>query len=302
MNKRQYCQAWLSSFRLQTLPLAVATILIANALAYWQRQFNFNIFLFTLLTAILLQLISNLANDYGDFSKQTDTHERLGPLRGIHHGVITLSQLRIVICLTIFATILSGLYLLLIATNSLEQFYFFVGLGFLSIIAAVTYTVGKRPYGYIGLGDLSVLMFFGFVGVIGSYYLQTKEFGIWLILPAITSGFLSMAVLNINNMRDYEQDKQAGKRTLVVMMGLSWAKSYQISLLLTSLSVLIIFMISYLPLTTLWVFIILIPLYVMQVYELMVDNKFMGALLIPMVRLNIMTALLLSLSIILSMP
>jgi 1,4-dihydroxy-2-naphthoate octaprenyltransferase len=301
MNKRQYYKAWLSSFRLQTLPLAAATILIANALAYWQGQFDFQVFLLTLLTALLLQITSNLANDYGDFAKQTDTFERLGPLRGIHHGLITLGQLRIVLCLTICVSILSGLYLLFISTKSTEQLYFFIGLGALSIVAAVTYTVGKKPYGYIGLGDLSVLMFFGFVGIMGSYYLQTNELGAWLILPAISSGFLSMGVLNINNMRDHEQDEKAGKRTLVVMMGLSWAKSYQISLLLTSLGVLIIFVVSYLPLTSLWIFIVLIPLYLQQVYELSIDNKFMGALLIPMVRLNLSTALLLSLAIILSM-
>lgn len=302
MKTRQYCKAWLSSFRLQTLPLAASTILIANALAYWQGQFDFQIFLLTLLTALLLQITSNLANDYGDFSKQTDTFERLGPLRGIHHGVITLGQLKVVLCLTTCLSILSGLILLFLATKSTEQLYFFIGLGTLSIAAAVTYTVGKKPYGYVGLGDLSVLMFFGFVGIMGSYYLQTNEFGAWLILPAISSGFLSMGVLNVNNMRDHEQDEKAGKRTLVVIMGLSWAKSYQMSLLLTSLGVLIIFVVSYLPLTSLWIFIALIPLYLRQIYELSLDDKFMGDLLIPTVRLNISTALLLSLAIVLSMP
>ena len=111
-----------------------------------------------------------------------------------------------------------------------------------------------------------------------------------------------MGVLNVNNMRDHEQDEKAGKRTLVVIMGLSWAKSYQMSLLLTSLGVLIIFVVSYLPLTSLWIFIALIPLYLRQVYELSLDDKFMGDLLIPTVRLNISTALLLSLAIVLSMP
>lgn len=301
MNRRQYYHAWLSSFRLQTLPLAVATILIANALAYWQGQFSFKVFLLTLLTAVLLQITSNLANDYGDFSKQTDTCERLGPLRGIHHGVITLNQLRLVLCLTICVSVVSGLWLLLVSTTSYEQLYVFIGLGFLSIVAAVTYTVGKKPYGYIGLGDLSVLMFFGFVGIMGSYYLQTNELGAWLILPAISSGFLSMGVLNINNMRDHEQDEKAGKRTLVVMMGLSWAKSYQISLLLTSLGVLIIFVVSYLPLSALWIFLVLIPLYLRQVYELSIEDKFVGNLLVPMVRLNLSTALLLSCAILFSM-
>lgn len=301
MNKRQYCQAWLSSFRLQTLPLAAATILIANALAYWQGHFSFQVFGMTLLTAVLLQITSNLANDYGDFSKKTDTFERLGPLRGIHNGMITLVQLRIVLCLTVCISILSGLWLLEISTKTAEQLYFFIALGALSIVAAITYTVGKKPYGYVGLGDLSVLMFFGFVGIMGSYYLQTNEFGAWLILPAISSGFLSMGVLNINNMRDHEQDEKAGKRTLVVIMGLAWAKSYQISLLLTSLGVLMIFVVSYLPLTSLWIFIALLPLYLRQVYEVSQDNKFMGDLLIPMVRLNLSTALLLSLAIVLSM-
>lgn len=300
MSQRQFYKAWLSSFRLQTLPLAIATIVIANALAYWQGQFDFQIFWMTLLTAVLLQITSNLANDYGDFSKQTDTLERLGPLRGIHHGVITLGQLRVVLCLTICLSILSGLALLFFATKSIEQLYFFIVLGALSIIAAVTYTVGKKPYGYIGLGDLSVLMFFGFVGIMGSYYLQTNEFGAWLVLPSISSGFLSMGVLNINNMRDYEQDEKAGKRTLVVMMGLPWAKSYQISLLLTSLGVLMIFVVSYLPLTSLWIFIALIPLYLRQMYEVGLDNQLIGDLLVPMVRLNLATALLLSIAIVLS--
>lgn len=300
MNMNRYGRAWLSSFRLQTLPVAVSTILIANALAYWQGDFSFTIFLLTLLTAVLLQIVSNLANDYGDFVKNTDTVDRIGPKRAIQEGLITLSQLKFILFITVIIAIVSGIWLLLVATENAEEFYFFLALGGAAIVAAITYTIGKKPYGYIGLGDLSVLIFFGFVGVLGGYYLQTNQIGIWLVLPAMASGFLSIGILNINNMRDYRQDKKAGKNTLVVKMGLSWAKAYQVNLLLTSLGFLIIFSVSYLPLTALWIFIALVPLYLRQIYDLTMTDIAVGDLLLPMIKLNVFTALLLSAALVIS--
>ncbi|WP_443090829.1 1,4-dihydroxy-2-naphthoate polyprenyltransferase [Basfia succiniciproducens] len=226
-------KTWFETARPKTLPLALAIIFTGSAVAYWFGNFDWQITLLCLLTATLLQILSNFANDYGDFQKGSDTAERIGPLRGIQKGNMTEGQLRNGLIVTIILILISGFALLATAYQSLQDLIVFIALGIASIVAAIAYTVGKKPYGYLGLGDIFVFLFFGLLAVAGTYYLQAHSMNWTVFLPAGACGFLSTAVLNINNMRDIEQDKKAGKHTLVVRLGAEKSRVYH-CLLLTS--------------------------------------------------------------------
>ena len=224
---------WWETARPKTLPLALASIFTGSALGYWANPQGFNglVMALCLLTTILLQVLSNFANDYGDHQKGSDTEERIGPLRGIQKGAISAKELKWGLILMVVASFLSGSFLIGIAYESLSDLFAFAGLGILAIVAAITYTVGAKPYGYMGLGDISVLVFFGLLGVGGTYYLQTHSIDSHIILPAIGSGLLASAVLNINNLRDIEQDAKAGKNTLAVRLGAYKGRVYHCILL-----------------------------------------------------------------------
>ena len=212
---------WWETARPKTLPLALASIFTGSALAYWadKESFNLTVMLLCLLTTILLQVLSNFANDYGDHQKGSDTAERIGPLRGIQQGAISATQLKKGLYVMIALSFLCGALLIGIAYQNVSDLIAFSLLGVLAIVAAITYTVGNKPYGYLGLGDISVLIFFGLLGIGGTYYLQVHDFSAVILLPAIASGLLATAVLNINNLRDIEQDRKAGKNTLAVRLG-----------------------------------------------------------------------------------
>lgn len=190
--------------------------------------FSWTIFSLTLLTTLLLQILSNLANDYGDAKKGADNENRIGPERAIQSGAISPKQMLNAIILVSILALISGLALLYLAfKNNLNwTFVGFFVLGIAAIAAAIKYTVGKGAYGYSGFGDLFVFIFFGLVGVVGTYFLQTNHFDWILLLPAITMGCFSVAVLNLNNMRDQVNDKAVGKNTLVVKLGRKNAKIY----------------------------------------------------------------------------
>ena len=224
---------WWETARPKTLPLALASIFTGSALGYWANPQGFNglVMALCLLTTILLQVLSNFANDYGDHQKGSDTEERIGPLRGIQKGAISAKELKWGLILMVVASFLSGSFLIGIAYETLSDLFAFAGLGILAIVAAITYTVGAKPYGYMGLGDISVLVFFGLLGVGGTYYLQTHSIDSHIILPAIGSGLLASAVLNINNLRDIEQDAKAGKNTLAVRLGAYKGRVYHCILL-----------------------------------------------------------------------
>ncbi|HHF3504290.1 TPA: 1,4-dihydroxy-2-naphthoate octaprenyltransferase [Haemophilus influenzae] len=224
---------WWETARPKTLPLALASIFTGSALGYWANPQGFNglVMALCLLTTILLQVLSNFANDYGDHQKGSDTEERIGPLRGIQKGAISAKELKWGLILMVMASFLSGSFLIGIAYENLSDLFAFAGLGILAIVAAITYTVGVKPYGYMGLGDISVLVFFGLLGVGGTYYLQTHSIDNHIILPAIGSGLLASAVLNINNLRDIEQDAKAGKNTLAVRLGAYKGRVYHCILL-----------------------------------------------------------------------
>lgn len=226
---------WLTALRLRTLPLATASIIVAAGIAVHHQFFNLTIFLLSLTTALLLQILSNLANDYGDAITGADDEHRIGPLRAMQTGVITPAAMKKAILFTTLLTLLSGLSLLVVAlADDLFSWLIFLGLGIASIVAAITYTMGKLPYGYRALGDLAVFIFFGLVGVIGSFYLYDLSFDWLLLLPATSIGLLSAAVLNINNMRDMESDKKHNKTTLVVLLGRATAYKYHLFLVISA--------------------------------------------------------------------
>ncbi|QYN47859.1 1,4-dihydroxy-2-naphthoate polyprenyltransferase [Gilliamella sp. ESL0405] len=293
---------WIISLRPKTLALSLSTVLLGNALAFWQQSFNLPVTIFTIITAALLQILSNLANDYGDAIKGTDKDNLIGHQRGIQLGLISLRQLKVGLSINILLCVVSGLCLLLLACNDIYQLFIFILLGLLSIVAAITYTIGKKPYGYIGLGDLSVFIFFGIIGVMGSDYLQTQIVSLSIILPAISSGLLAVAVLNINNLRDADNDRIHHKRTLIVLWGKTFGKYYHLSLILSALSLLGLF--AYLYLKTIWssLFILTFPLYIQHIYAVFKFNQAKDAtpLLIQMVKLALLTNLLYCLGIILS--
>jgi 1,4-dihydroxy-2-naphthoate octaprenyltransferase len=196
-------------------------------LAYRAQAFRWDIFFLCVLTTIFLQVLSNLANDYGDSVHGADHAARKGPARAVQSGVISRAQMRRAIILFVILSLVSGTLLLFVSFGlQWRAILFFLGLGLLSIGAAVTYTVGRKPYGYLGLGDLSVLIFFGLVGVMGSYYLFTKTITAYELLPALSLGLFSVAVLNVNNIRDIESDRVAGKYSIPVRLGRSKAIVY----------------------------------------------------------------------------
>ncbi|WP_297200879.1 1,4-dihydroxy-2-naphthoate polyprenyltransferase [uncultured Pluralibacter sp.] len=257
-------QAWLESLRPKTLPLAFSAIIVGIALAWWQGHFDPLVALLALITAGLLQILSNLANDYGDAVKGSDKPDRLGPLRGMQKGAITQAQMKRALIITVALICVSGLALLIASWQSMQDFLGFLVLGLLSIVAAITYTVGTKPYGYIGLGDISVLIFFGWLSVIGSWYLQSHTVEAIMFLPATACGLLATAVLNVNNMRDIDSDRENGKNTLAVRLGPVNARRYHACLLAGAPLCLALFVLLEVHSLWGWMFILAAPLLVKQ--------------------------------------
>ncbi len=228
---------WIKAFRLRTLPLALASIGMGAFLAGSVGQFRWEILLLSALTTIFLQILSNLANDYGDTQNGADSVHREGPSRAVQEGLITPQAMKKAMVLFVVLSLVSGVGLLLIAfgLEALPKIGGFFLLGLLCIWASIKYTAGKNPYGYAGLGDLSVLVFFGLVGVLGSYFLHTQSFEWAMVLPALSCGLFSVAVLDVNNIRDIESDKLAGKRSIPVRLGPDKARVYHWIILLSGI-------------------------------------------------------------------
>jgi len=234
---------WIQAARLRTLPLSVSGIIVGSAYAHYQGYSDWSIVILALLTTLGLQVLSNYANDYGDGVKGTDVN-RIGEKRLVAAGVITAEQMKKAVIITAVLTFIIALLLIYVAFGK-ENFalsLIFILLGIGSIGAAIKYTVGKSAYGYSGFGDVFVFIFFGLVSVIGSNFLFTHFIDWKLFLPATAIGLLSVAVLNLNNMRDIENDKIAGKNTLVVKMGLKWAKKYHEIILATGMLSFMVFL------------------------------------------------------------
>jgi len=234
---------WIEAARVRTLPLSVSGILVGSFYAMSQGIFNWKIVILALSTTLGLQILSNFANDYGDGVKGTDNDDRVGPKRAIQSGLITPGEMRYAIFITAFLTLVSAMLLIYVSFKGkyfLYSIIFFV-LGILAIASAIRYTVGKNPYGYRGLGDVFVFTFFGIVSTFGVYFMFAKQIDWLLFLPASAIGLLSVGVLNLNNMRDEESDRNSGKNTIVVKNGGVWAKKYHYFLIITAMVLMLAF-------------------------------------------------------------
>lgn len=240
MNK---FQSWISAARIRTLPLSISGILVGSSIAVAQNEFHSVIFSLAIATTLGLQILSNFANDYGDFVKGTDNEDRVGPKRALQSGLITKKDMWFGMMLTAVVTFLFAIALIYTAfghKSILYAFVFFI-LGLAAILAAVKYTVGNSAYGYKGLGDLFVFLFFGIIGVYGCYFLYALEWDWRVLLPSFTIGLLSAGVLNLNNMRDRVSDEKAGKNTLVVKIGPEKAKQYHYILIIAAVFSMVLF-------------------------------------------------------------
>lgn len=255
---------WISAARPRTLPLALSCILMGSFLAVYAQKFNWLIFGLACLTTILLQVLSNFANDYGDSQNGADSAERVGPGRAVQTGEISPQSMFKAIALFGVLALLSGIGLLYVAFRNAEpsNFIGFLVLGILCILAAYTYTAGKNPYGYAGFGDISVLLFFGLVGVLGSNYLFTKSFDVLNVLPALSCGLLATGVLNLNNIRDIASDTKAGKMTIPARLGREKSLIYHYMLL--SLALIFIVVYVFLRADISWWFLLSLPLFLLN--------------------------------------
>lgn len=267
-------QAWIGAMRLRTLPLAASSILAGTALV---SQVDWVLFVLTLLTCLSLQVLSNLANDYGDFAKGTDNEHRVGPQRALQSGVILEPQMRKALFANgaISLALGSGLLLYVYTKNNavLPLLGLFV-LGLGAIAAAVKYTVGNSAYGYKGLGDLFVMLFFGLVGVVGTAMLQRMahyEASIQSsdLLPALSVGAFACMVLNLNNLRDHENDAKSGKLTLVVKLGFVAGKWYHFLLWLVAIIASVVWMLAFAQNSYQWTYVavqIMVGLHLVKVF------------------------------------
>jgi 1,4-dihydroxy-2-naphthoate octaprenyltransferase len=243
---------WIEAARVRTLPLSVSGIIVGSFYALSSptddvltptQVFSWKIFGLLILTTVGLQVLSNFANDYGDGVKGTDNEDRVGPKRAIQSGVISPAAMKRAVIITAFLTFLSAVALIYTSFH-FKYFYYsvvFLILGIMAIASAIRYTVGKGAYGYRGYGDLFVFVFFGLVSTFGSYFMFAKELNWLLFLPSIAIGFLSVGVLNLNNMRDEESDRKAGKNTIVVKMGGAAAKKYHFFLVISAMVLVLLF-------------------------------------------------------------
>jgi 1,4-dihydroxy-2-naphthoate polyprenyltransferase len=266
---------WIKAFRLRTLPLALSSAILGSFLAYAQGTFQWKIFILATTTTLFLQILSNLANDYGDAMHGIDSIHRLGPSRVTQSGLVTKKQMRFMIILFVTLSLASGSLLIFSGLHHIgwKTILVFFLLGVSAIFAAIKYTVGKNPYGYIGFGDIFVFIYFGIVGVAGTYYLHVNTFDPWILLPASAIGLLSSGVLNLNNMRDIENDARSGKRTLVVYIGKQAAKIYH--LVLISLSILFSVVYTFMHFNSFYqfLFILTCPLFALNVIVVMKNTE-----------------------------
>jgi 1,4-dihydroxy-2-naphthoate polyprenyltransferase len=240
-NKKQ---AWLHAIRLRTLPLALSSILMGSFLAVMADSLRWEVLALAALTTFFLQILSNLSNDYGDSVHGADSEHREGPVRAVQSGLIALPEMKRAMILLVLLSLLSGISLLYISFENWKLFLTFLGLGVAAIVAAITYTSGKKPYGYAGLGDISVFLFFGLLGVCGTFFLHTLSFDPIALLPAASLGMFSTAVLNINNIRDIASDTKAGKKSIPVRIGRQKAVAYNWALIFLGNALLPIFAFS----------------------------------------------------------
>ena len=216
---------WVMAARVRTLPASVAPVLVGTSLALGAGTFHALAFVAALLGAVFIQVGTNLSNDYSDARRGADTEDRLGPVRVTAGGLVPPGQVLLATYATFGLAVACGAYLVAVAGPEL------LAVGAASILAGVLYTGGPRPYGYEGLGELFVFLFFGVVAVAGSYFVQVQELPWQTFVCAVPVGLLASAILVVNNVRDLETDRRAGKRTLAVRLGRARTRTLYVAML-----------------------------------------------------------------------
>lgn len=256
---------WIEAFRLRTLPLSLSTVIMGSLAAYYAHTFQWWVLFWSLITTLFLQILSNLANDYGDAVSGVDK-DRQGPARMVQSGHISAPEMKRMIKVFVLLSLISGVMLLHVALpgNLIYIALLFLVIGIGAIYAAINYTVGKNPYGYKGWGDAFVFIFFGLVGVYGTFFLHARIMNYWVFLPAISIGLLSAGVLNVNNLRDEESDRLVGKRSLVVIYGRRFGVSYHFWMIFVALGLLCFYMSTVAHDLSDWLFVFSFPVYLMH--------------------------------------
>lgn len=260
---------WIHAFRLRTLPLAFSGILTGSAIAAREGLFKWDVFVLAILTTLALQILSNLANDYGDFHKGTDNEDRIGPKRTLQSGAITVSEMKRMLFVFVLLSFVLGMALIWTASSYILPLYIylFVFLGVAAIIAAMAYTMGKRPYGFKGLGDIFVFIFFGLISVVGVWLLYGGELNWFVFLPSVAMGLFGVAVLNVNNLRDIKNDAAFGKRTIPVRLGLRLGKLYHVIIVAVALLSLVVFGALSFDKPLDWLILLLFPFVIRQAFD-----------------------------------
>lgn len=250
--------------RLRTLPLSLSGIIMGFGLAWFMGVIRWIIILPAIITAALIQIFSNFANDYGDSRRGTDNNLRLGPARAMQSGKINKKEMETGMFIVGGLSFIFGIWLVYLGTWYHSRFAFlcFISFGIISLLAAYFYTAGKRPYGYAGFGDLFVIMFFGLLPVAGVFYLNAKFLPYSVFLPAISIGFFSAGVLNLNNMRDIENDRNSGKITISVRLGQQKSLIYHAFLILGGWVAAMLYVISQHASLLQWLFMLVLPFFV----------------------------------------
>jgi 1,4-dihydroxy-2-naphthoate octaprenyltransferase len=263
-------KSWIKAARLRTLPLAISGILMGAALSILDGGFNAKVTILAIATALFIQIFSNFANDYGDSQKGTDNQHRVGPKRTVQSGEISPKQMKVGMSVLAVLSLATGIWLVAEGTKGLEMkiFLLFLAFGIVALIAAYRYTAGSNPYGYAGFGDVAVFLFFGLLPVVGTYFLNTHQITLELFLPAVSIGLFSTGVLNLNNMRDIENDRNSEKNTMAVRMGSANAKLYHSLLILTGLLAAVIFTALHSISAFQWLFLLSFPFFMVDLTQI----------------------------------
>ncbi|SHF58104.1 1,4-dihydroxy-2-naphthoate prenyltransferase [Mariniphaga anaerophila] len=263
-------KSWIDAARPRTLPLALSGILMGCGLAWFYGAIQASVSALAVVTATLIQIFSNFANDYGDSQKGTDNQFRLGPVRTVQSGEISKKEMETGMKIVGALSFVSGLLLVYFGTrhSSPVAFFVFVGLGILSLIAAYFYTAGKKPYGYIGLGDLFVFLFFGLLPVAGVFYLNTGTLPGSVFWLAVTIGLFSTGVLNLNNMRDIANDRNSGKITIPVRIGATGSRLYHAAMLLLGWVFAVVFTIQNFQSPWQFLFLLTFPFFMRDLWQI----------------------------------
>jgi 1,4-dihydroxy-2-naphthoate octaprenyltransferase len=248
---------------------------MGGALAQLRNGFHLDVLLWTGITTVLLQILSNFSNDYGDSQHGADNEERIGPARAVQSGAISHEQMKKAIILMGLLSFIAGITTLYLSGIRLDLTgLFYLVLGISAIAAAIKYTAGENPYGYKGKGDLFVFLFFGIVGVLGSTALHDLELPSWLeMLPAVSIGLLCAGVLNLNNMRDRLPDERAGKHTLAVKLGAVASRRYHNAIITIGLLSMLLFSWLFGIQGVQWLYLIAFPSFIMHLLRVRRTEK-----------------------------